>query len=506
MKSKFLIFSALCLFSLNALAIVTPNSLFSNNMVLQQGVNVPIWGKADNNEAVNVEFCGQKVSTVAKDGKWFVTLKSLKSGGPFEMIIKGNNTIKISNILVGEVWVCSGQSNMERKLAVKPNNPDILERQKTVDEANNFSQIRQYFVPLKSSGTKYEDAKGSWVVCDSNTVKEFTAVGYFFANALTRKLNNVPIGLIHSSWGGTAAQKWTSRAALEGNAELKYIVEAYDKSILTYPQDLEKYNLTKDSIMNKWKVNAAKARENGNTIPQKPNVLLPPALRGDCGGLYNAMIAPLIPYAIKGVIWYQGEADQFKAKQYQTLFPVMIADWRKQWNIGDFPFLYVQVAPYNGMKPEIRESQLLCLKKIINTAMAVTVDCGDATHIHPGNKKPVGERLALSAEALAYNMNVAYSGPLYSSMELKNNTIEISFNQVNSGLMMKGESLTDFVIAGADKKFVPAKANISGDKVIVSAESVTNPVAVRLGWANVPNVNLFNKDGLPASPFRTDVE
>jgi sialate O-acetylesterase len=506
MNKLIIIFSILSIFSVKSFADVTPNTLFSNNMVLQQGVNVPIWGKADNNETVTVEFCGQKVSTVAKDGKWFVTLKSLRAGGPFEMKIKGNNLLTIINILVGEVWVCGGQSNMARRIGVQAGQPDIWERQKTVDEANNFSQIRQYFVPLQSSDIKYEDANSIWVVCDSNSVKEFTAVGYFFANALTRKLKNVPIGIIHSSWGGTEAQKWTSRAALEENAELKEIVEYYDKAVFTYPQDLEKYNLTKDSILNKWKVDAAKARLEGNTIPQKPKELLHPSLRGICGGLYNAMIAPFIPYSIKGVIWYQGESNQFKAKQYQTLFPVLIADWRKQWNVGDFPFLYVQVAPYNGMKPEIREAQLLCLKKTTNTAMAVTVDCGDAAKIHPGNKKPVGDRLALAAEALAYKINVAYSGPLYASMVVKGNAIELSFDHVNSGLMAKGNALTDFVIAGADKKFVPAKAIISGNKVIVTAEGIDNPVAVRMGWANVPNINLFNKDGLPASPFRTDVE
>lgn len=506
MKINIIKLFTLCLICLNAFADVTPNSLFTNNMVLQQGVTVPIWGKAGENETVSIEFCGQKVSTIAKEGKWFLKLKPLKSGGPFIMTIKGNNTIIVSNVLVGEVWVCSGQSNMARKLGVQEYQPDITDRQITVNDAVNFSHIRQYFVPLKGSETKYEDANSNWVVCDTNTVKDFTAVGYFFARDLSKRNKNVPVGLISSSWGGTPAQKWTSRAALESNPELKYIVGQYDKSILTYPQDLEKYNSQKDSIMNSWKEKVEKAKSNGVKPPLKPNVLVNPVLSGNCGGLYNAMIAPLIPYAIKGVIWYQGESDQFKAKQYQTLFPVMINDWRKEWNIGNFPFLYVQVAPYEGMNPEIRESQLLCLKKTVNTAMSVTVDCGVADKIHPPDKKTVGERLALAAEALAYNKKVAYSGPLYSSMQVKGNAIVLSFDHVNSGLVVKGETLTDFVIAGADKKFVPAQAVIKGDKIIVSAEGISNPVAVRMGWSNVPNVGLYNKNDLPASPFRTDVE
>jgi len=218
------------------------------------------------------------------------------------------------------------------------------------------------------------------------------------------------------------------------------------------------------------------------------------------------MIAPLVPYAIKGVIWYQGESNQGNTKQYQTLFPAMITDWRTRWNSREFPFLFVQVAPYKSMSPEIRESQLISWQKTPNTGMVVTVDCGDSADIHPTNKKPVGERLALAARALAYKQKVAYSGPIYKSMEVKGNTIELSFDYVCKGLMVKGDKLTDFVIAGADMKFVPANAIIKGDKIIVSSDKVQIPVAVRMGWANVPHLNLYNRDGLPASPFRTDTE
>lgn len=493
-----------CLFCFQTWAIVKPNSLFSNNMVLQQGVAVPVWGTANENESVTVEFSGQKVSAVAKDGKWFVKLNPLQAGGPFEMTIKGQNTVKITNILVGEVWICGGQSNMARKIGVQAGQPDIVGRQEAVNEAVNFSHIRQFFVPLKGSASPIEDVNGSWAVCDSNSINDFTAVGYFFAHTLTQNLKNVPIGLISSSWGGTPAQKWASRASLEQNEELKYLVADYEKSILNYPADLKKYRIREDSLLTKWKIDVAKAKETGGGWIPKPAPPIEPHLSGNVGGLFNAMIAPLVPYAIKGVIWYQGESDKFKTKQYQTLFPLLIADWRKAWDNGDFPFLYVQVAPFNAMFPEIREAQLLCLKKTINTAMVVTTDCGEADKIHPGNKKPVGERLALAAQALAYNQTVSYSGPIYSSMEVKDNTIILSFEHINSGLIAKHGELTDFVICGADKKFVPAKATINGDKIIVSAEGITNPKAVRMGWANVPNVNLYNKEGLPASPFRTD--
>jgi sialate O-acetylesterase len=218
------------------------------------------------------------------------------------------------------------------------------------------------------------------------------------------------------------------------------------------------------------------------------------------------MLAPVIPYAIKGVIWYQGESNAKKAKQYQTLFPAMIADWRAKWKQGEFPFFFVQIAPFNGQPPEIREAQFLTLSKVKNTAMAVTTDVGNATDIHPAQKEPVGQRLALAARALVYGEKIEYSGPLYKDMKTKGDKAAIMFNHTGSGLMAKDGELKGFTIAGADNKFVPAKAEIKGNSVIVSAEGVTQPKAVRYGWANVPDVNLFNKEGLPASPFRTDVD
>lgn len=506
MKSNILIITLCFLVSLNALAEVKTNTLFSNNMVLQQGVVVPVWGTADENEAVSVEFCGQKVTAVTKDGKWFVQLQALKSGGPFEMTVTGQNSIKISNILVGEVWICSGQSNMERKLGLTGGQKPIVDWQNEAKDAANYPQIRQYAVPKTPSTVKVDDAKGKWAICDSITVKNFSAVGFFFARSLTQNLKNVPVGLLFSAWGGTPAEKWTTRATMEGNDELKMIVEAYDKSILDFPAALEKFKLNEDSLLTKWKADTTAAKAANKSLPRKPSAPVDPFKSGNCGGLYNGMIAPLIPYAIKGAIWYQGEANQGRAKQYQTLFPAMISDWRKGWNMGNFPFYFVQIAPHKDQSPEIREAQLLTLKKSPNTAMAVIVDYGDSADIHPANKRPVGERLALAARALNYQQKVAYSGPIYSSMEIKANTAILSFDYVNKGLEVKGDGLTDFVISGDGKNFVPATAVIKGKTVIVSSELVTTPVAARMGWSKVPHINLFNKDGLPASPFRTDVK
>lgn len=504
MKCSLLICSLLFIFSLNVLSNVKTNSLFTDNMVLQQGVDVPIWGTADENEAVIVEFCGQKVATVAKSGKWFVRLKSLKSGGPFTMDITGQNVVNIKNILVGEVWICSGQSNMERKLGLIGDQKPILDWQNEVKDAVNYPQIRQYAVPKFATPIPVDDAKGKWTICDTTNVKSFCAVGFFFARALTQNLKNIPVGLIFSAWGGTQAEKWTRRAAMETNPELNSLVTAYDKSILDFPTAIAKYKLNEDSLVNKWKVDTTAARITNKPLPRKPVAPIDPFKSGNCGGLFNGMISPLIPYAIKGVIWYQGEANSTRAKQYQTLFPAMIADWRSMWNVGDFPFLFVQIAPFLGQIPEIREAQLLTWKKTRNTAMVVTADCGDSADIHPANKRPVGERLALAACALVYKQKKAFSGPIYSSMKVRNNSIELTFEHVNNGLVVKGDTLTDFVISGDGKLFLPAKAVIMGDKVIVSSDKIAHPIAARMGWFNVPHINLFNKDGLPASPFRTD--
>jgi sialate O-acetylesterase len=342
----------------------------------------------------------------------------------------------------------------------------------------------------------------------------------------------VPIGLIHSSWGGTPAEAWTSMQALGTDPVLSDLVIAakdnlanYPAAAAAYPAQLaaheEKMNAwTKDGgpeatkLQNEWQQQAAKARQQGTPIPERPMPAKPQpvAPAGPDGTprtptvLYNAMIAPLIPYAIKGAIWYQGEGNAKRHRQYRTLFPTMIADWRARWKQEDFPFIFVQVAPFNGMVPEIRESQLLTLSRSPNTAMVVTTDVGDAKDIHPKRKEPVGQRLALAARALAYGEKIEYSGPLYQEMKVEAGRVMLDFTHTGGGLVAKGGDLQGFTIAGADGNFVPAQAEIQGSRIMVSSADVPTPTAVRYGWSNFPEVNLYNREGLPASPFRTDVD
>lgn len=479
-----------------AKADVVPNSLFSEHAVLQRNVLVPVWGTARNGEKVTVEFAGQKAQTVAADGKWMVKLKPLKAGGPFVMTIKGDNTVTINDILVGEVWVCSGQSNMAFRMSAK-----VTNGQQEIADAK-YPQIRQYHVPNKSSGKPITDIGSNWVICSPETVINFTAVGYFFAHDLYKKLN-IPFGIISSSVGGTPAEHWTSREVLLADPEHKNVVGSYDNSIATYPTRLEKYKTEEAALLEKYNLEVEAAKKDGKPAPRKPAPPQDPLKSGSAGGLYAAMIKPLQPYAIKGTIWYQGEANSSRGKQYQTLFPMMIADWRKAWGQGDFPFLFVQIAPYKGISPEIREAQFLTAQKVPNTAMAVTVDCGNAEDIHPVFKQPVGARLALAARAIAYKEKIEYSGPVYQSMLVENSKAILTFTHAKS-LIAKDGALKGFQIAGADKKFVDAKTEIKGSKLVVYSTDVSMPVAVRYGWANVPDVNLYNEADIPASPFRTD--
>jgi sialate O-acetylesterase len=356
-------------------------------------------------------------------------------------------------------------------------------------------------------------------------------VGYFFARDIYQKLG-VPVGMIHTSWGGTPAQAWTSLEGFGNDPELNGYVDAanrklanYDAAVAAYPAKLEEFKAKAaerneagdkayQDALKSWKEATAQAKQAGQPLPPKPTPpkRQPKAPPGPDGGqsdpatLYNGMLAPVIPYAIKGAIWYQGESNAMQSKQYRTLFPAMIADWRARWKQGDFPFFFVQIAPFNGQPPEIREAQFLTLAKVKNTAMVVTTDVGDATDIHPTRKEPVGQRLALAARALTYGEKTEYSGPLYESMTAKGGEIALSFKHVGGGLVAKDGELKGFTIAGEDKQFVPAQAKIQGSAILVSAEGVVAPKAVRYGWANVPDVNLFNQQGLPASPFRTDVD
>ncbi len=501
-----------------------PNPLFSNGAVLQRGQKIPVWGTARDGEKITVEFQGQKASATAADGKWSVYLDPLSKGGPFTMTLTGDNTVTIKDLLVGEVWLCTGQSNMNMLFNRVHNAAEEAPKAK-------YPEIRMFKAPTTVSATPLAEAKGTWVACSPETVNDFSGVAYFFARDIHRKLG-VPVGLVHSALGGTPAQSWTSLEGLESQPELKEYVEIvkrrlanYDAEAAAYPAILaahqaklaewmETTGKEQEQKLAAWNEAVAKAKADGQTPPPRPrpatrrpnDPVSPEGSANDPAGLFNGMIHPLIPYGIKGVLWYQGESNAKQAKEYLTLFAAMITDWRARWKQGDVPFLYVQVAPYGGMPPEIREAQFLTLGKVKNAAMTVTTDVGDKDDIHPRKKEPVGQRLALAARALAYGEAIEYSGPLYESLKSENGKIILNFKHVGTGLIAKNGELKGFTIAGEDKAFVSARAEIQGNTVVVSAEGVTNPQAARYGWSNVPDVNLYNQEGLPASPFRTDVE
>ena len=482
-------------FALAANAEVKPHGLFCDGAVLQREIEVPVWGTAREGERVTVQFQGQELATIAKNGRWLVQLKPLKSGGPFVMTIAGDNTVTITNVLVGEVWVGSGQSNMAFQLARASNSQAAI-------AAADDPLLRFFCVSHLATDEPQTNVTGDWKPSTPVTASNFSAVAYFFGRDLRRALQ-VPVGLIDSSVGGTPARAWLARAALESDPALKEILTRYDASVKTY--DPVKANAQYQRSLARHAAAVKKAQASGKQPPRPLQKPASPALKNSRPAcLYNAMIAPLQPYAIAGVIWYQGEADAARGDEYQRLFPALIRNWRSSWQQGEFPFLFVQIAPHQTMTPEIREAQLLTWQRVPRTGMAVTTDVGDKRDIHPPRKEPVGARLALSARAVAYGEKLEYSGPVFASMKLDADRAILSFTHVGGGLMVRDGELRGFTMAGEDGTFVHAQAAIDGDKVVVSAPAGLKPIAVRYGWDKTPDVNLFNRAGLPATPFRTD--
>ncbi len=620
-------------------------TLFSDNMVLQRDMPVPVWGTADAGGGIEVRINGQvKKTSAEEDGKWRVMLDKMEAGGPFTIQIIGRDTLTFKNVMIGEVWLASGQSNMEMAVrSVKNAEEEIA--------AADYPDIRLFQVKKTLSLAPLDTVNcPGWALCTPQTVPGFSAAAYFFARKLYKELK-VPVGIIHSSWGGSVAQAWTSAEALRtmpdfaeavdrvikargeqqmSMKEYKRILEErfekvragnagykdgkpvwnavdlddsdwhkinnptrwetagypdldgimwYRKSVnipssmaksdlilsldLINDNDITWFNGVEVGRTNgadkarKYKIPASIVKAGKNVIAVSVQDI------GYSGGLwgkksklyiegrggkkislsgewlckpgfdeikmlgpkpdspidhnrptvlYNGMINPLIPYAIRGAIWYQGEGNTGSAYQYRTLFPLMIKDWRARWKEGDFPFLFVQLAnfkekqtePQDDDWAELREAQLMTLS-LPNTGMAVIIDIGEADDIHPKNKQEVGRRLALNALARVYGKDVVYSGPIYKSMKVEGNKIRLFFDHVDGGLMFKnGKTLQGFAIAGKDKKFVWGKAKIDGETVVVSAKGIKYPVAVRYAWAANPIGNLFNRAGLPASPFRTD--
>jgi sialate O-acetylesterase len=490
--------AALLVSAPSARADVTLPAVIAENMVLQQKTPVSVFGKADPGEKVTVSIQGKKASVeTGADGRWRVMLPPLKAGGPFSLTVQGKNTIELKNILVGEVWLCGGQSNMEWAMR------SSFQPQAAIDGSAN-ENIRLFNVRNVRSPRPLDDVTAKWEVCGPQTVAGFSAVGYFFGRDLQKALG-VPIGLIQSDWGGTPAEAWTREELVAGNPELRSITENYPRALANYRNALIDFPAT-----------VAKAKAEGRPEPRRPGS------PWRAGELYNGMIAPLVQYTIRGAIWYQGESNSGRAAQYRTLFPTMIENWRADFGIKDFPFLLVQLAPFSSGNSaglpyaELREAQWYTTKALKNVGMAVITDVGEETDIHPKKKEPVGARLALLAREIAYGEKLNAQSPTVKSVKFEGDKAVVRFENVGGGLVAKGGDISQrtleegklvgFTVAGLDGNFVPAEAKIVGkDTVEVHAAGVTKPVAVRYAFINFPVANLFTAEGLPACPFRTDM-
>ncbi|MBN2412482.1 sialate O-acetylesterase [candidate division KSB1 bacterium] len=479
-------------------------AVIGSNMVIQQNTDVPIWGWANAGEKITVKTSWNTTATstiAGKNGKWLVKLKSPDAGGPHRITIRGKNEIVLQNVLSGEVWFASGQSNMA--MMVKDCNDAAAEIQ-----AADYPFIRFFKVNHTYAETPQSDCSGSWVNCTPVTVPDFSAVAYFFGRKIHKELN-APVGLIDASKGGSPAEAWMSKEAIDSEPEFTALYDMWLKWEKEYP-DLEKTYNTNLQVWDKEKeqaLAASKPAPEEPIMPEAVDMIEKPHRRPSA--LYNAMVAPVIPYAIKGVIWCQGGNNIDRPLQYRKLFLALIKSWREDWGRDNLPFYYVQNPPYrykmNKNKASLlREAQAMAMA-LPYTGMAVTTDIGDLDNVHPKNKQDVGKRLALWALAKTYGVkDIVCSGPFFRSQKIENDRIRIFFDFIGSGLIKKGEKLTHFEIAGPDKKFYKAIAVIDDSTIVVRSDNVRTPVAVRFGWSITSMPNLFNKEGLPAAPFRTD--
>lgn len=457
MKKMVFIFLLSTLFTVALRAEVRLPAIFGDHMVLQQQSTVLLWGWANPMEEITVtsSWDGAVYTTKADNyANWRLTVNTPAAGGPFEITIRGNNIIILGDILIGEVWLASGQSNMQWSA-----NMGIDGAEAHVAAADH-PRIRLFQVGHRSADSRQLDLEGQWEVCTPQSMQNFSAVGYFFARRLQEKLN-VPVGIINSSWGGTPAETWINPEVIAADAAL------------------------------------ASAAEKINPMPWCPEAP---------GQTYHSMIAPLIPFPLAGVIWYQGETNTANAESYTDMFSALIQNWRSEWG-QDFPFYFVQIAPYKYETPhvgaQVRDAQRRTLQ-LPHTGMVVVSDIGNIDDIHPRNKEDVGKRLAGWALAKTYKKEgIPYSGPLYHAMEVEGKKIRLHFDHAENGLVARAGPLTHFELAGADGAFVPAKAKIDGNTVLVSAREIKEPAAVRFAWSNTAEPNLFNKEGLPASTFTT---
>lgn len=465
-------------------------------MVLQQKSKVALWGWADAGEKVSITTSWNNKTiniTAGANGKWLTYVKTSSAGGPYTIRFKASNEITVNNVLLGEVWLASGQSNMEFFVGKtrSASYTGVINYEQEIKDAI-YPNIRQIDVANKNAAEPQHDFTGNWKVCSPATVDSFSAVAYYFALQI-HKATGYPVGIINSTWGGTTAESWTKKEVLTADADLAVTVNRYDSLVKIYPDVFAKYN----TALEAWKLDSLNKQK--PVAPIRPNPDKAPYR------LYNAMIAPLIPYTLKGVIWYQGESNADRAYQYRKLFPAMMVSWRSDFNNNKLPFYFTQISPHRSQNPEIRDAQLYAYRTVPKTGMVVTTDNGDSLDIHPRNKKLVGDRLSLWALHNEYGKkDIVMSGPLYKSMKTDGNKIRIRFDFVDGGLIAKDGDLKEFTIAGEDKNFVPAKAMIEGNEIVVWSEQINKPAAVRFAWRNIPKPNLYNKAGLPASPFRTD--
>ncbi len=506
-RSRFIVLMAAAWLSTShAIADVRLPGIFCDHMVVQREAAVPVWGWADSGEKVTVTAGGFSAKATANDqGRWQVKLDPLKSGAAHTLTVAGNNSIEINDVLAGEVWLCSGQSNMAMSVSRSAN----FEQEQA---AADLPQIRMFTVGRTAAETPQDDCQGQWTVCGPETVGGFSATAYFFGRTLHRELD-VPVGLINSSWGGTPVQAWTVLADQQKLPELKPLFADWENQIAAYDPDRAK--TVYERQLAAWPEKVKQAKAAGKRPPRRPQPPVDPRLNSHHpGNLYNGMIAPLVPYALRGAIWYQGEsnANRYASEHYGLQLKTMILNWRRDWSNDEMPFLYVQLPNFKAPQQEpvetdgwvIVQEQMLKTLAVPHAGMAVTIDVGEGNDIHPKNKQDVGKRLALWALGNTYGEELTYCGPLPKSSAVQGGKIVVAFEHVGSGLVAKDENLAGFAIAGADRQFVWAQAKIVGDSVEVSSPDVAAPAAVRYSWAPNPIGNLFNGEGLPASPFRTD--
>jgi len=488
-----------CLVMGTAHAEVRLPALFSDHMVLQQDAAAPVWGWASAGEQVTVSIGGQvKATTADADGKWQIKLDPMKSSGLLEMTVQGTNTLTVKDVLAGETWLCAGQSNMVMTVSASKD----YEKER---EAAALPQIRMFTVADGRATEPQSDCHGSWIVCSPETVGDFSAVAYYLGRELHQRLGHA-VGLINSSAGGTLIESWLDEKTQQQCAELKPFFAQRDRLIAAFDRAAAEKQY--EAAMAKWKLALAKAQADKQPPPKQPSHPYSSHLGAmDVGGLFNGKIAPLIPYALRGIVWYQGESNATPERTpfYETQMRLLITDWRARWG-SELPFAWVQL-PNVKKTPsyaDIREVQMKCLD-LPKTGMAITIDIGESRDLHPKNKQDVGRRLALWALGTVYGEKVpAVSGPLFVRHEVRGGDMVLSFRHTEGGLMAKDGELKGFLIAGANRAWKPAVARIEGDTVIVSAPEVPQPLAVRYAWAADPVCNLFNGAGLPASPFRTD--